>query len=72
MPDEWRRGAWPRRLALLPAHSPGNPAFGWSVVKYHNEARIFLPNFDRAAVHTPSNEFGLPVLEDPDLDSTPM
>jgi hypothetical protein len=40
---------------------------GWWVVKYSNEERIFLPGFDRAAVRSLSNEFGLPVLEEPDF-----
>ena len=40
------------------------PPLGWWVVKYCDEARIFLPDFNGAAVRTLSNEFGLPVLED--------
>jgi hypothetical protein len=37
---------------------------GWWVVKYYNEERIFLPDFNRAAVRSLPNEFGLPVLEE--------
>jgi hypothetical protein len=31
-------------------------------VKYDHEERIFLPGFDRDAIRTLSDEFGLPVL----------
>ena len=40
------------------------PPLGWWVVKYYNEERIFLPHFNRTEVHTLSNEFGVPVLEE--------
>jgi hypothetical protein len=40
------------------------PPLGWWVVKYDHETRIFLPDFNFAAVRTLSNEFGLPVLEE--------
>ena len=44
------------------------PPLGWWVVKYHREERIFLPRFDRDAIHTLSDEFGLPVLTESGFD----
>jgi hypothetical protein len=44
------------------------PPHGWWVVKYHAEERIFLPDFDRAAVCELSDEFGLVVLADDSVD----
>ena len=44
------------------------PPPGWWVVKYHVEERIFLPDFDRAAVRELSDEFGLVVLADGTVD----
>jgi hypothetical protein len=44
------------------------PPLGWWVVKYYEEERIFLPGFSLAAVRNLSNEFGLPVLEEPSFD----
>jgi len=41
---------------------------GWWVVKYDHEERVFLPAFGLAAVRTLSNEFGLPVLDEPGFD----
>ena len=35
------------------------PPSGWWVVKYFDEARIFLPNFDGVAIRKLSDEFGL-------------
>ena len=40
------------------------PPPGWWVVKYCIEERIFLPDFDRAAIRELSDEFGLVVLAD--------
>jgi hypothetical protein len=40
------------------------PPPGWWVVKYYVEERIFLPNFDHAAIRELSNEFGLVILAD--------
>jgi hypothetical protein len=34
----------------------------WWVVKYHSEARILLPGFDRASVDRLAREFALPVV----------
>ena len=47
--------------ATGPRHSPPS---GWWVVKYYAEARIFLPDFDRAAIRELSDEFGLVLLVD--------
>jgi hypothetical protein len=61
----------PAGLRYFQPTTPGTrriPPFGWWVVKYHNEERIFLPDFNLAAVRTLSNEFGLPVLEEPGFD----
>ena len=61
----------PAGLRYFQPTTPGTrciPPLGWWVVKYHNEERIFLPDFNRAAIHTLSNEFGLPVLEEPGFD----
>jgi hypothetical protein len=44
------------------------PPSGWWVVKYYVEARIFLPDFDRDAIHELSDEFGLVVLADDAVD----
>jgi len=44
------------------------PPSGWWVVKYHVEERIFLPGFDRAAIRELSDEFGLVVLADDNVD----
>ena len=44
------------------------PPPGWWVVKYHVEERIFLPDFDCAAVRELSDEFGLVVLADDTVD----
>jgi hypothetical protein len=41
---------------------------GWWVVKYHVEERIFLPGFDRAAIRELSDEFGLVILADDEID----
>ena len=41
---------------------------GWWVVEYHHEARILLPDFSIAAVRALSDEFGLPVLEEPGFE----
>jgi hypothetical protein len=43
---------------------------GWWVVKYSHEERIFLPDFDRAAIHELSDEFGLVLLVDDQTDPT--
>jgi hypothetical protein len=40
------------------------PRPGWWVVKYHVEERIFLPNFDHAAIRELSDAFGLVILAD--------
>lgn len=40
------------------------PPSGWWVVKYHVEERIFLPDFDHAAIRELSDEFGLVILAD--------
>lgn len=42
--------------------------FGWWVVKYYSEERIFLPHFDRNAIRDLSDEFGLMVLADNTVD----
>lgn len=44
------------------------PPHGWWVVKYRDEERVFLPGFDRAAIRTLSDEFGLPVLTEHGFD----
>lgn len=44
------------------------PPPGWWVVKYYVEERIFLPNFDHAAIRELSDEFGLVVLADGEVD----
>ena len=68
LPDERRRGA--RCLPACASSSPTTtgsrrpPPPGWWVVKYYDEERIFLPDFDHAAIRDLSNEFGLPVLAD--------
>jgi hypothetical protein len=41
-----------------------SPPAGWWVVKYYGEARIFLPDFDRAAIRELSDQFGLVLLVD--------
>jgi len=46
------------------------PPAGWWVVKYHYEERIFLPDFDQAAVRELSDEFGLVVLVDGQTNPT--
>jgi hypothetical protein len=40
-----------------------DPQFGWWVVKYRDEERIFLPGFDRASIRKLSEEFGLLLLD---------
>lgn len=40
-----------------------DPQFGWWVVKYRDEARIFLPGFDQASARKLSDEFGLLLLD---------
>jgi hypothetical protein len=52
----------------LGSHRPPPP--GWWVVKYHVEERIFLPDFDRAAIRRLSDEFGLVILADDTVDPT--
>ena len=44
------------------------PPPGWWVVKYHVEERIFLPDFDAAAIRNLSDEFGLVILADDAVD----
>ncbi len=44
------------------------PPAGWWVVKYYAEERIFLPDFDRAAIRDLSDEFGLVMLVDGETD----
>ena len=44
------------------------PPSGWWVVKYRIEERIFLPDFDRAAIRELSDAFGLVVLTDGEAD----
>ena len=44
------------------------PPPGWWVVKYHVEERIFLPDFDAAAIRNLSEEFGLVILADDAVD----
>jgi hypothetical protein len=46
------------------------PPSGWWVVKYYVEERIFLPDFDRAAIRILSDEFGLVILADNTVDPT--
>jgi len=48
----------------------GPPPAGWWVVKYYGEARIFLPDFDLAAIRKLSDEFGLVLLVDGQTDPT--
>jgi hypothetical protein len=47
-------------------HAP--PQLGWWVVKYSDEQRIFLPDFDQAAIRELSDEFGLPILVERGFD----
>lgn len=61
----------PAGLRYFQPKAPGTrrvPPLGWWVVKYHQEERIFLPGFSLASVRSLSNEFGLPVLEEPGFD----
>jgi hypothetical protein len=46
------------------------PPFGWWVVKYSDEERIFLPDFGHAAIRALSDEFGLPVLTERGFNPT--
>ena len=47
-----------------------HPPPGWWVVKYYFEERIFLPDFDGAAIRILSDEFGLVILADDTVDPT--
>ena len=57
-----------RHFPPLPGRTRRTPPLGWWVVKYHREERIFLPRFDRDAIRTLSDEFGLPVLTESGFD----
>jgi len=53
-----------------PGGSRRIPPLGWWVVKYDHEERIFMSGFDRVAIRTLSNEFGLPVLTEISFDQS--
>jgi hypothetical protein len=53
-----------RQFQLTAIGSRRPPPPDWWVVKYHGEGRIFLPDFDHAAIRELSDEFGLVVLAD--------
>jgi hypothetical protein len=58
-------------LRRFQPESPGSrrpPPTGWRVVKYQVEERIFLPDFDRAAILSLSDDFGLVILADDSVD----
>ena len=57
-----------RHFQPSPRRIRRTPPLGWWVVKYENEERIFLPGFDRDAIRTLSDEFGLPVLTESGFD----
>jgi hypothetical protein len=57
-----------RRFQPEPLGSRRPPPSGWWVVKYRIEERIFLPDFDRAAIRELSDAFGLVVLTDGEVD----
>lgn len=51
-----------RLFQPLTETAPDRRPFGWWVVKYFDEKRIFLPDFDQAAIRQLSDEFGLVIL----------
>lgn len=53
-----------RQFQPPPGTKPIGQPFGWWVVKYVDEARIFLRDFDDAAIRRLSDEFGLVMLND--------
>ena len=57
-----------RRVQPEPLGSRPPPPPCWWVVKYHAEERIFLPDFDLAAIRELSDAFGLVILADDAVD----